>query len=90
MTLAGMGVPGFMWAVRALNSLRLVNVFVIQDGGGVSVDAEYLTEVDTLHTFASQCWTDRWTGTCLAGTNYELDHNIFCGGLSGHVRKGLI
>lgn len=69
-TRAGIGMPGVMCAVRALNScLGLEN-----NGAEVAIECHYLAEINTLYAFATQCRTNWWTGVCLASSDYELDH----------------
>jgi hypothetical protein len=89
-----MGIPGVMWAVRALNSCVIYQLllFALQlkirwelEWSEWSWGDTYLAEIHTLHTFTSQCRADRRTGTRLSSAHNQLDDLICCGACFRHV-----
>ena len=92
-TRAGMGIPGVMWAVRALNSYAIYQLLLFALQLKIWWELEwlersrvdkYLAEIHTLHTFTSQCRTNRRTGTRLPSTHNQLDDLICCGACFRH------
>lgn len=52
--------------------------------------AMYFTEIYRFHSFASECWTDGWTGCCLSGADDQLDDLICCLFGARHFGGGLV
>ena len=50
----------------------------------------YFTEIYRFHSFASECWTDGWTGCCLSGADDQLDDLICCLFGARHFGGGLV
>lgn len=46
--------------------------------GGRAKGGMYFTEIHRFHSFATKCWTDGGTGTCLSGADDQLDDLVYC------------
>lgn len=97
-TRAGMGVPGMMCAVRALNSYinssqPLIQLVAMAHGCRLFARGVfffyYLAEIHALHTFATQCRTDGRAGTGLAGAHDQFDDLILGHCLARHGERCL-
>lgn len=82
-TRAGMGTPGLMCAVRALNSYQIILSVFKRETEPAEIQA-HLAKVHALDTLTTQRRTDRGTGRGLAGTDDELDELLPCQSVFGH------
>ena len=70
-TRAGIGTPGVICAVRALNSCpRLVET-------RQNADLQYFAEIHAFDSFTSQSWSNGGAGTGLGSSHDQLYNKIF-------------